>query len=170
VNTLLKIEIPKRSRHCFRQGEPFLPGMEMYSLLFEDEMKKGVLRRDFCPECWNQVTTEEKPLNFRGYWKSKVEPPRKPPAESSRVARALTLLEEMLQAPEQKEQDIFVLCLFLARARQLALRHEFEKEGIAYQLYEILQREEFLTVKVFHLSPLEIETIQKFLACQLQTS
>lgn len=167
MNSLFQLEIPKRGMHCMHHGERFLPGMEIYSLLLEDEVN-GLVRRDFCSACWTQVQAEERKLILRLYWKSKIEQ-RKPPVESSRTSRALTLLRELLQASESQEQEaeIFVLCLFLSHARQLALRQEFEKEGFTYQLYEVLRQEDYLTIKMIHLSQLQIDAIQKSLACKL---
>jgi hypothetical protein len=166
MNSLFQLEIPKRSAQCFHKGERLLPGMEIYSLLIEDETKK-LIRRDFCSACWTQAHVEGS-LESRGYWKSKIER-RKPTSDCSRVDRALALLKELLQAAEPQEAEIFVLCLFLSHARQLALRQEFEKEGATYQLYEVLRQEEYVTIKAINLSNLQIEEIQKSLACKLQS-
>jgi hypothetical protein len=50
------------------------------------------------------------------------------------------------------------------------LRQEFQREGITYHLYEILRKEEFVTVKVVNFSQIQVERIQKSLADQLQTN
>jgi hypothetical protein len=169
MNSLFQLEIPKRSAQCAHLGERLIPGMEIYSLLVEEENTQKILRRDFCSACWKQVreAQSEQPA-ARGYWKSKIEK-RKIAEGSSRVDRAFALLRSLQQAPEPQEAEIFVLCLFLSHARQLALRQEFQKEGVTYQLYEILRKEEFLTVKVINLSQIQIETLQKSLADQLQS-
>jgi hypothetical protein len=168
MNSLFQLEIPKRNGQCAYQGERLLPGMEIYSLLIEEETQH-LARRDFCSACWNQVRAiEEKQSSTRGYWKSKIEK-RKTSAETSRIERALALLHILQQAPEPQAAEIFVLCLFLAHARQLALRQEFHKEGVTYHLYEILHKEEFVTVRVINLSQVQIETLQKSLADQLQS-
>lgn len=168
MNSLFQLEIPKRNTHCAEQGERLSAGMEIYSLLIEGETKE-LTRRDFCSACWtNRQIQEAKEASF-GHWKSKIEQ-RKTSSESSRVGRALILLRELLQTTDPQEAEIFVLCLFLAHARQLALRQEFQKEGVNYHLYEVLRQEEFITVKAFTLSHLQIETIQQSLACKLQSS
>jgi hypothetical protein len=164
MNSLFQVEIPKRNPHCFHQGERLLPGMEIYSLLLEDE-SQHLMRRDFCLACWTQVQGQVE-KEACGYWKSKIEQ-RKASSKSSRIDRALTLLREFQQAAESREAEMFVLCLFLAHARQMALRQEFQKEGITYQLYEILHQEEYVTVKMVALSQLQIEAIQIALAKQL---
>ncbi len=166
MNPLFQLEIPKRSIHCFHKGERLLPGMEIYSLLLDDDVK-GLSRRDFCSACWTQVQIEENQLETRGYWKSKIER-KKPTADTSRIGRALVLLKELQQAPEPQEAEVFVLCLFLSHARQLALRQEFQKDGVNYHLYEILRQEEYLTIKALNLSQLQIETIQHSLAAKLK--
>lgn len=165
MNTLFKLDIPKRSLHCSCLGERLQPGMEIYSLLLDDEPQR-MARRDYCSVCWKQVQADGILKSSRGYWKSKIEE-KKAPAESSRVERALALLRELIQAPETHQAEIFVLSLFLAHARQLALRQEFKREEGTYQLYEVLRQDEFMTVKVMKLSLPEIETIQKTLALKL---
>ena len=168
MNSLFSLEIPKRSAQCIHQGERLLPGMEIYSLIVEEEEER-LARRDFCSACWMQVRTVEcEQPSARGYWKSKIEK-RKALEGSSRVERALLLLRALQQTPESQEAEIFVLCLFLSHARQLALRQEFQKEGVTYHLYEILRKEEFLTIKVVNLSQIQIESLQKSLANQLQS-
>lgn len=167
MNSLFQLEIPKRSSQCAHQGERLLPGMEIFSLLLEETEKQSLSRRDFCSACWTHVKhVEGEQPTARGYWKSKIEK-RKTPEGSSRIERALALLRTLQQAPELKEAEIFVLCLFLSHARQLALRQEFQKEDQTYHLYEILRKEEFLTIKVINLSQIQIEELQKSLADQL---
>jgi hypothetical protein len=166
MNSLFQLEIPKRQTHCSHQRERLLPGMEIYSQLSENE-KEGFDRHDFCSSCWTDLQEKSQKVNSQIYWKSKIEP-RKKHRESSRFSRALTLLREMQNASEPQEGEMFVLCLFLSRARQIALRQEFQKEDLTYQVYEILQEEEFFTVKSLKLSTLQIEMIQKSLAIQLQ--
>lgn len=168
MNSLFQLEIPKRSALCTHQGERLIPGMEIYSLLMEDADTQRLARRDFCSACWTQVQIAqcEQPL-ARGYWKSKIEK-RKIAEGASRVERAIALLRTLQQSNETQELEIFVLCLFLSHARQLALRQEFQKEGVNYHLYEILRKEEFVTVKVINLSQAQIEAVQKSLADQLQ--
>ena len=167
MNSLFQLEIPKRQSHCFHQGERLSPGMEIYSLLLEDP-SQTVCRRDFCSLCWSSIQIEREFPNNRGYWKSKIES-KKSIKSSNRIERALTLLREKLNAAENNEAELFVLCLFLSHARQLTLRQEFQKDGETYQLYEILRQEEFVTVKVLVLSEAQIEAIQKSLADQLST-
>lgn len=166
MKSLNQLEIPKRSVHCLHKGEHFIPGMEVYSLIHEEE-GRHFGRNDYCAACWPEVhhAVCSKPES-RGYWKSKIEP-RKLAPESTRTARALKLLKELLGHPESQADEIFVLCLFLSHARQIALRQEFQQEGIAYQLYEILRQEEFITIQAVNLSQIQIEAIQKSLAQKL---
>lgn len=167
MNSLIQVEIPKRNTQCAHQGERLLPGMEIYSLLLEEKESQRLERRDFCLACWTQIRDGlEKHLACRGYWKSKIEK-RKVMEGSSRIERAFTLLRSLQQEHPLKEAEIFVLCLLLSRARRLVLRQEFKNEGNLYHLYEIIRKEEFLTVKVVSLSHVQIENLQKSLAEQL---
>lgn len=168
MNSLFPLQIPKRTSHCSHKGERLVPGMEIYSLLLENETQ-AFGRHDYCSTCWTILQEEGKKLETSMYWKSKIEY-RKSSVESTRISRALKLLRDLQQEQEPKEAEIFVLCLFLSHARQIALRQEFKKEDVAYQLYEILRQEEFFTIKVLNLSQIQIETIQKSLADQLKPS
>lgn len=166
MNSLFQLDIPKRKTQCAHQGERLLPGMEIYSLLLE-EAPERLSRLDFCSTCWKQVRgLQSEHPSARGYWKSKIEK-RKEAKTSSRVERAFALLDDLQRATELREAEIFVLCLFLSHARQLSLRQEFQKEGSTYHLYEILHKEEFLTIKVIQLSDIQVENLQKSLADQL---
>jgi hypothetical protein len=164
MNSLVQIDIPKRSSYCFHQSEKLIPGMEIYSLLFDGESQR-VERWDYCAVCWEKMQNERQlPVN-RGYWKSKIE--SKKSLASSRVERALILLRDLLRASLPDEAEIYVLSLFLAHARQVALRQEYLEGDSTYQLYEILGQEEYFTVKVLNLSTTQIEMIQKSLAGKL---
>lgn len=165
MNSLVQIEIPKRKTVCAGQGEKLLPGMHVYSLIVEEQNKSTLARHDFCSSCWSQVKLKEG--EYRGYWRSKIEQ-RKASGDSSLQLRALKLLREFVENPENKEEHIFILSLFLARAKIMALRQEFQQEGATYQLYEVLNQEEFFTIKMIQLSQLEIETLQKSLSEQLR--
>lgn len=167
MNSLIIIDIPKRSTHCFAHGERLAPGMEIYSLVYEDKSKKGMVRHDFCSICWNPELKKGEKFEFKTHWKSKIEN-KKLPLSSSRVERGLALLRHLIQQPEVDHEEIFILCLFLSHARQLTLRQEFQREGITYQLYEISRQEEFLTVKkVFNLSGHQITNMQASIAKKL---
>ncbi len=119
----------------------------------------------FCAGCWEKMQKEKHlPVN-RGYWKSKIESKRA--LVSSRVERALVLLRDLLKASPLDEAEIYVLSLFLAHARQVALRQEYLEGDSTYQLYEILGLEEYFTIKVLNLTSFQIEMIQKSFAGKL---
>lgn len=161
MNGWMKIEIPKRHSHCALCGSALTGGIEIYSLLLEEVSSEALMRKDFCLACWKARPVEEKE-KVKGYWKSYLEL-KKTEEKDSKVSRAFSLLQELLQAPEEKEQEIFILALFLSHARQLILRQEFKEEGISYHLYEVPRQGKFLTVKVPVLSSLDIENLQCFL-------
>lgn len=166
MKTPFQLEIPKRNVLCSNKGERLEPGMDIYSALLENEGQK-FFRKDFCFSCWNSLQACEKGrLETKVFWRSKIEP-KKTVENLNRTGKALFLLRDFLNHPNGKEEEIFVLSIFLSHARQLALRQEFQKEGIDYHLYEILRQDEFLTVRAFILSDSQIETIQKSLASQL---
>jgi len=167
MNSLFTIDIPKRQAQCAGKGERFVPEMEIFSLLTEEESKK-IVRRDFCATCWPQFQQEAQLPHSRGYWKSKIEKKKKI-SDASRAEQALMLLRLLLNTPEGLEAEIFVLCLFLAHARYLALRKEVQKENGVYDVYELLKQNEWITIKRVQVSQLEIDKIQHSLALKLQT-
>ena len=167
MNSLFSIHIPKRQSVCAHQGEKFLPEMEVFSLLTEDETQK-IVRQDFCAACWSQLQPDIASQKNRGYWKSTIEKKKKL-SDSTRAEQAIALLRLLLEQASIHESEIFVLCLYLAYARQLILRKEMIKEGIAYYIYEIAKKNEQIMIKVIPLSQVEIETIQKSISEKLQT-
>lgn len=165
MNSLFHVEIPKRNIVCSHAGERLISDMEIHSLLLEEN--EQLTRRDFCGACWNIIRNEIKETEKTTYWKSKIErkPAQKP---STRIDRALLLLKEWQQkGADFNELEKYVLCLFLAHARQITMRKEFKNEGELFRLYEITSQQEFITVKVIDLSPSQIEKIQQSLASQL---
>jgi len=161
-----QVDIPKRSPVCFNKGEKFLPGMEFFSVLYEDEKLK-IQRQDFCKACWEACVTNDTLLNSRGYWKSKIEEKNKIPC-SDRAEQALKLLKQLMESPTSLASEIYVLAILLAHFRRIALRKEFVEEGKRYQLYEILHQDEFIQIQAADLPKNEIETIQQSLAAKLK--
>lgn len=157
------ITIPKRSLHCSHGGERLCSGMEYYSLLTYDE-RQQMLRQDFCVACWQEFMSSLSLENKNhGYWKSRVETKLAATPSLNKVEQALVLLRELSHSSSVNEGEIFILALFLERAKRLILRQEFEKEGEVYVLYEIQRQNEFITIKKVELSAIEIQCIQQTL-------
>lgn len=165
MNSLFQLQIPKRNSRCFKGGEPLIPGMEYYSLLLEEKENQKVIRQDFCSVCWHDANIKGNVSN-QSYWQSRIEHKLNEPQSQSKVAKALSLLRKMLTEPNN-EPELFVMALFLARARQLVLRREFEENGCQYYLYEVARLDEFVTIKKIELSLLETATIQHSLSQKL---
>lgn len=157
-----KIEIPKRSSHCYKGKESFQSGMEYYSLLLDDDSTQ-LIRQDYCTSCWKEVKTE----NSFGYWKSRIELKQEPKkiTNKERIEKALSIITD--SQSHQDENELFLLALFLARARQLILRKEFVENNQAYQLYEIAHEDEFITIKKMRLNQLKIDALQTSLSDKL---
>lgn len=165
MNPLFQFTIPKRKLNCSLHGERFIPGQEIISLLV-DEKKKEVIREDFCTTCWNKKKIDGDLKGNQLYWKSKIEE-KKGGAASNRIERALQLFITEAALSPPAEEELFFLALFLARSRQIALRKEIKKEGISYNLYEVLRDQQFLMIKVIDLSKIDISAIQTTLAEKL---
>lgn len=165
MKTPFHIEIPKRNSVCSQNGEKFVPGMDYFSLLSEDDSQK-IKRSDYCTSCWGNLIAGRDLTKSRGYWKSKIELKDKPPL-ASRAERALILLKTLLESPNPPETEIFVLVLLLSHMRRLVLRKEFVEDSSRYGMYEIINQDEFIKIKLVNLSSLETEKIQHSLAFRL---
>ena len=163
MNSLFQLDIPKRNVLCHHGEERLLPGMEYYSLITDDENAK-IIRRDYCLACWQAVAINQDISNSHGYWQSKIEPKCEIKIVQSKTLRALALLNQ----EDRNEGELFVLSLFLARARQLILRKEIVQAGIKYYLFERSHQDEFLTIKKVELTSDEIRLLQQVLSEKLQ--
>lgn len=162
MNPFVQLDIPKRSVTCTKGGERLAPGTDYYSLILEGE-NESIIRHDYCSKCWTPPQVSKK----HTYWKSSIEAKPELPASQSRTEKALALLKNLLQQPVGQENEIFVMALYLAHARKLVLRKEFEEQGVAYYLYEVMHQDEFITIKKVDLSLLETHALQKTLSARL---
>lgn len=169
IPTFVPIEIPRRTPCCARGGEKLVPGMDYYSLLVEQENKQ-IFRQDFCCACWDASFKERQDALGQGYWKSRIEAKKETDRShlSKRVAKAYSLLETVLQQPKGQEAKIFILALFLARAKQLILRREWKEDRQRYYLYEMAGEEKLLTIKHMDISPREIAQLEQSLTEQFK--
>lgn len=154
----MKLEIPSRSHHCAILGEPLTPGMEYYSELKEDGNGNWI-RTDYCPTCWQKK--ENKPTI---YWKSviPVSLREKKNENLSTDKDLLEILKNFVHTETEKEKA-FMLALFLARKRKLALRQEVKNDlNKQIYLFEILQSEEMLPIEVVPLSQVQIQEINRY--------
>lgn len=163
------LTIPRRSNRCFKGEEVLSPGEEYYSLLQDDEVNGGFLRRDFCLSCWN-IVAKEVLLTARSSWKSKVSVKKEEVNTwQNRDEGSLFLLKEALKSEALDDiADAFVLALYLARRRLLYLRQQLYQEGSLINLYEVAATEEMLAVRKVALSQLNISSIQQRLASKLK--
>ena len=160
-----QLEIPRRSNICSAGKEPLQTGMDYYSILDEDE-EGNWSRQDFCAACWEKFARNEALNNTLSHWKSKVPNKKASELPTDRSERAFVLLKEALarNAPEDRE-EAFVLALFLARNKKLALREEAKhSDGNIYNIYEALATEEMLAVPKLDLSTLQVEKVQQVIA------
>lgn len=164
-----QIEIPRRAACCLKGQEEFQPGMEFYSILIEGEEKGRYQRHDYCAPCWNLIDVQTRYPQLVSHWKSRV-PAKKLVDElpKQRDARVLALLKEAI-LHDRSHDEAFVLALYLARKRLIALRQEMTlPDGKPGSLYEVLETEDMLCVPRMRLSELEVEKIQHSLAEQLK--
>jgi hypothetical protein len=162
------LEIPKRSRCCHKGQEPFQPGTDYYSTLIEDP--DGLLRRDYCPTCWDEQTRSVALKQAKSIWKSQVPAKAVNPLEGlNREEKALALFKEAVAAktPEM-EAEAFILALYLARKKQIAFRDELQKENEHLYLYEELATEEIICVKKVDFPKTMVDRVQQNLAAKLK--
>lgn len=164
---LFQVEIPKRASLCHKGGETLEPSQEYFSTLSEGEEAGTYQRRDYCRACWEAMGNQPELPTGSGSWRSVV-PTIKPVSDlpKKRDDRALYLLKEALnqQTPESAA-EAFVLSLYLARRRLIALRHEMNQPPRgALSIYEVAATEEMLCVPKLSLSELQVEKLQLELA------
>lgn len=160
---LFSFEIPRRSRTCTAGGEPLTAGMEYFSMLQEGD--NGEWQRcDFCSACWTNAKKQGST-----HWKSQVPKEQsKLETQKHRNERALELLRNGRQSTTESDiAECFVLGLYLARCRVLALRQQMMHEGERYSLYEVVATEEMLPVRQVPLSQLQVEQLQEQIAKKL---
>lgn len=164
--TSILIEIPKRSQMCLLRQEPFLPGMDYYSVLFLDEGGSGkFIRKDYCPTCWQKIEKEK----IHSHWKGKVPKKTAKKEPVDQTERAFELLRKAIQNPEEDTQrEAFILALYLARKKKLHLRQELKGEkGETFFIYEASETEEMFPVKKWDPSKEQINKIQQDLSQKL---
>lgn len=165
--SFIQIQIPRRQACCLQAGEKFIPGMEYYSVLEEQDAQLFV-RQDFCSACWEQSEKAKQLTESQSYWKAKVPSKKEEPASQPRLVRALSLLKELARESEEKQEEAFILAVYLAHARRLVLRQEIEREGVFYSLYEIPHTEEWITVKKINPFGLDIQKMKELLSQKLK--
>lgn len=161
-----QLQIPKRNPLCALGDEALTAGMAYYSLLSDN----GELRKDFCTTCWKKFLKSEDGKSAVRYWKSKV-PLKKIKAflTQDKDAHVFSHFRKMLETSDsQSEVERFVLSLYLARRRLVALRKEEKQEETIFQIYEVLATEELFSIKKVNLLKAEIEAIQLRIAEKLQ--
>lgn len=161
------ITIPRRQTRCAHKDEPLQEGMEIYSVITGEIGSKEMTRYDVCADCWPSFSLPESiSAPFRGHWKSTIE--KKQPKNDSRKEKAFALLRSLFAHQEAEADEIFVLALFLARAKVIVLRKEFKGEDNApYALYEAPHTGEAFTIKVCTISPTRIGVLQNILGEKL---
>lgn len=170
MKSFFQIEIPKRAKTCFKGQEPLMPEMDYFSTLVHDAENVQVQRFDYCLKCWEESVRDETLQQARSHWKSKVQPKREVIVTAqNRDERVLELLQETLERPSEEDGgESFVLALYLARRRLIALRQEvLQKEG-TFLLYEVYETEEMLCIKKWDLPSLRIDQIQQCIAKKLK--
>lgn len=164
------LEIPKRAAECHQGKELFQPKEKYHSLLLKVD-EEDFCRRDFCLKCWEEVMKKALPEETVTSWQGTVPAALEKKDEFlSRDEKALSLLKEKItDETTENRQQAFILALYLARKRHLALRKEITlKDGLQALLYEVAETEEMLCVRKLDLPHLEIENIQKALASALR--
>lgn len=140
----LKTNIPRRSSHCAIQKEPFEPGSDYISYLYE------VLRIDFCPTCWEKHE-ESKKKEGGHFWRGKI--PLKKEKPSSSDEKMLTFFRETF-AEQKNPKVLYVLALYLQRKKQLMLLPSMQQQESL--LFELMETGETFSVVPFSLKDEEM--------------
>ncbi len=156
LNTLM----PRRTTHCVRGNEPFVPDSEYFSFLVFGE--KGWEREDFCAKCWECVK-EEKEKAEGIVWRGKI-PPKKTKVLSP-DEKAMSLFRELSMAQTLDEQKLaFVLALYLERKKELHARGQMKNKIC----FEMPQSGEVFALDKIQLSKDEIDKVVSSLLGKLK--
>lgn len=158
MKQIIGLEIPRRNPLCSKGQEPFEPGAAYLSFLVETP--KGLQRLDFCEKCspFETETVAE--------WRGRVPLKSEKRMPVNRNERALELLKLALH--DRNKEEAFVLGLYLARNRVLALRKEAVIDQQPINLYEDIATEEIYPIPRLTLSQLQSSGIQEILAKKFQ--
>jgi len=167
AKTPFQIEIPRRATACLHGQEPFVGGMEYYSVLMDGPSEGIYQRQDYCSQCWDKLSKEKALPPNQSSWKSNV-PLKKEASDlpKQRDARALYLLKEAIKSQEPADcEEAFVLSLYLARKRLMYQRQEIKlADGKPALIFEVAETEEMLCVRKIPLSELQVGNVQLELA------
>ena len=160
-------QIPRRNKNCSGNQEPLTTGSVVYSFIMETN--EGLFKRmDFCEACWKSYLNTRQDISRLNYWRYIQQAVKENP-KTGRTQATLNLLQEMLDEEVKAKDEIYVLTLFLQHARKLILRHEFEREGVKWGVFEIVDKDEFLTIEIIHVDHLQITPLQNSLAHKITT-
>lgn len=175
AKSAFQIEIPRRAHACCECEQEFLPATEYHSAITEVEpdpesesqTEEGESQRfDYCPACWEKLGC---PANGRTHWRGKMPKKREKKEPVNRDDQAFELLRAALDGDDDASRsEAFVLALFLARRKVLAMRKEKLRDGRLYQLYEEPATGVMIPVPKVELSQLEVESIQRSIAYKLR--
>ncbi len=147
MKPIIHYDIPRRANVCSQGQEPLKPGMTYHTML-EESPEGEIVRKDFCIECWNS-----KSFSGTVNWKSAIPKPLKPAiTPAARDESSMILLKN----GECDSEEAFVLALYLARRKKIALRKETKDK----LFYEVLATEDIMTIHKVPLSQLAIAEIQ----------
>ncbi len=131
------IEIPKPSQQCCRNKEP-LAGLEYHTVLFENPEKEGLLREDYCKECWELVKADRQKIV--SHWKARMPGKAAVVKPKNDVGPLLDRLKVLLEEPSELNQGkAYLLALFLVRARKFATRQEITVQQEKHLIFENLE-------------------------------
>jgi len=165
VRAGFQIDIPKGANCCSKGNEPLEPGAQYHSVLSDGEGEE-TLRHDYCVACW---TALEQAPEGHTHWIGKVPAKKEKREPLNRDDQAFELLRCALDSAEpEAKSEAFVLALYLARRRILAMRKEKASDEGSLQLYEVMASGEMLAVPRIDLSHLQVEAIQKAIAKKMK--
>lgn len=137
------LSLPRRLSHCALKGETFEQGMEYYSFLDSEGMRK-----DYCVHCWIEANKGE-----GHFWIGRV--PFKKEKKEKPDERALELLKQ-----ESDPKKKFILAIYLHRKHQLMRRTQ--------TLYEEPHTGELFDITPYPLSSEEGATLVQELTRQIE--
>lgn len=158
---LFQIQIPRRNQRCSECEKSFAEGEKILSTLQEE--KGGWIRKDGCINCVS-------PNNEGIRWISRhKEIDKGKPTDEGE--KGWNLLLQMVKEKEfQKEEELFILALYLIRKKILIERkNPFKKEDRLWILCEHSESGEMIFIPKLDLAGLNLPAIQAQIKTRLAT-
>jgi hypothetical protein len=146
-------EITRPLGQCCGSGRQIAPNEEYFAALVETD--KGLERRDFCAEYWQNNTPQ-----VYCYWRSKLPDPEHKKQLFVDDDMLMAFFERLEQESEQEKLNFrFVIMLVLMRKRRLKYDSTISRDGAEIWKLRVVGSDEYVEVINPHLNEQQIQAL-----------